>query len=707
MRRAIVVLLALAGFGLPVAFDPLGLSASPGAPVITDPADDATGVVVESTPAPSEPSLDILAADIEVTATTITTSIDVKALVATPPPGSTGRFYRWYFTHAGLVFLVQALQQASGETAELDDPTGSVACASCAADFDEAANRITMTVPLDLVNERVAALGSGDIPPIGPGVELYQLNVLSQRYVGAVTPTADSAGTDLPYLVPGASPPPPPPDGGTGPDEVGDATVVAVVDSNIVPYHWDFAADHMPNSLPLDRAPHEWLSGFPSPSTFAGYHALDLTLDGTNPKAEIAELDAADAAVWDGVQGSTPDAVNYYWMPGTKIIGAIEFGAGKLHGTTEDHGVGVTSVAVGNLHGGCPECVLVFLNSDSNEGSLAALKWAMQQPWIDVITNSYGVNLVGGYVRDNVYLGHEVLDAGRTATERGQTTFFSAGNGLANAFDLPTSTYTSSVKGPDWIVTVGAASPPPGREDFSGSGKPVDLAGIGVDYPSAYTATHVSGTGPTGFSGTSNATPTVAGTYARAIYKARRDLAGPSRSQSGDVIARAVSTVPLTPPPAYTCGPARPLCELHDGRLTGVELRTRLLQGAQHAFADTTVAGLQSVPKVADEEFASTGHGLYVVRQQRTPSLWEAEFDRVLGPLEGRAPVAARPAGEKEWMTVDSFCRQRLWGAWPGGLYKEGDPVPPADPAWPIRSVISTGCAPLPPWPDAGITLSP
>jgi hypothetical protein len=38
-----------------------------------------------------------------------------------------------------------------------------------------------------------------------------------------------------------------------------DVTVIAVIDSGITPYHWDFLASKMPGAskLPLDSPPHE------------------------------------------------------------------------------------------------------------------------------------------------------------------------------------------------------------------------------------------------------------------------------------------------------------------------------------------------------------------------------------------------------------------------------------------------------------------
>lgn len=483
----------------------------------------------------------------------------------------------------------------------------------------------------------------------------------------------------------------------------GDAVVVAVVDFNFSPYHWDYLASKMPqaldrdpsNDLPLNQPPHTWLPGFPDPDkAFASYSSLNLSLDDKNANAPIAGLDAKDAGEWAKVQPSTMDSVNYYWLPGTKFIGAIEFGSNQLHGSTSSHGVGVTSVSVGNLHGTCPECLMVFINID-NGGEAQALRWALAQPWIDVVTNSYG----HGYAK--VYNGPGV-DESRVSSERGQTVFFSAGNGIENAYTVTNSVYHSSEKGPDWMVTVGAVSPgegnyygdpavPPEHGSYLGAGKPVDVAGIGLDYPSAYNSNFVGETGRSGFSGTSNASPMVGGIYARALYQARVDLKGPSRVQKNGVIAKGAK---------YRCAPARRKCELRDGKLTAVELRRRLFHAAIHTPAGTTTYGGGEIPPIGEDEFMNEGHGTYFGRETGKKKAWLKEFDRVIAPLQGRARPMKRPDGEREWMIVDSWCRQNLWGFWPFGYYKQDKTeLPPPDPNWPVRSSLSQSCEFMPPLP--------
>ncbi|HEV2812410.1 MAG TPA: S8 family serine peptidase, partial [Solirubrobacteraceae bacterium] len=489
-----------------------------------------------------------------------------------------------------------------------------------------------------------------------------------------------------------------------------DATVIAVIDSGINPYHWDFLASRMPqhldgdtgNDLPLHRPASEWLPGFPQPGAFASVNRLDLSIEENAADTEMDLQREEDAAKWEAVEPSKDDQRHLNWMPGTKVIGALTYDAnGALLGANDDHGVGVTSSTAGNQHGTCPECLLFFINHGTNAQSEKAIEWAMSQPWIDVVTNSYGFHVVGASnFRPNVYSGSNT-GAQRTATERGQTVFFSAGNGVENGFITPNLTTFSSQKGPDWMVTVGAVTP---GEDghyealgddayeekygpFLGAGKPVDLAGVGSDYPTAYYAETVSGTGSFGFGGTSNATPHVAGLYARTLYLARTLLKGQSRTQSAGVIADGKRV---------KCAAARPSCELGDGRLTARELRDRLFYGTLPSLGGLGVGGQgtdnPTLPKVGEEMLLSEGHGVYRGRVAGR-EVWESEQDRVLGPMLGTAKALERPAGEREWFIVDSYCRQKNWGSWEGGYYVEGRTALPADDAsHPVRAAWARTC---------------
>ncbi|MGI8773851.1 MAG: S8 family serine peptidase [Actinomycetota bacterium] len=481
----------------------------------------------------------------------------------------------------------------------------------------------------------------------------------------------------------------------------GDAVVVAVLDFGLNPYHWDFLSSKMPqhsdsdpaNDLPLDRPANEWLPGFPAPSKeFASFDKLDLTLEAENAQMPFEGLKQKDQAKWTGVKKSLTDEMHAYWMPGTKVIGAMTFSSSeKIIGTASSHGVGTTSSAVGNIHGTCPECLLFFIELGSVAESEAAIEWAMSQPWIDAISNSYGFSAA---YRDRIYSGSDV-DAQREASERGQTVFFSAGNGNDGAFVVPNTTSFSSQEGPDWIVTVGAVSPgpdnhygPPGpgsaaHASYSGHGKPSDVAGVGSKYPTAYNAAMVGETGSSGFGGTSNATPQIVGTYSRLLHEVRRALPGPSRIQRNGVIAKG----------RFRCAGKNPKCELRDGVLTAEELRLRLFHSAVHTEAGYTVGGFGTLPSEREHEFLNEGHGSYFGLETGKRSEYMKEFRRIAGPLFGRAKSPERPEGEHEWMVVDSYCRQKMWGKWSDGYYKpDTTELPPPDPDWPLRTAYMEGC---------------
>jgi hypothetical protein len=473
----------------------------------------------------------------------------------------------------------------------------------------------------------------------------------------------------------------------------GDAVVVAVIDQQLSPYHWDFLASRTPqardtdpgNDLPLDAPPHTWLPGFGDPGRFASYQPVDLTLEETDPERNVTLLQNSDAAAWSGVRPSTRSSIRYHWIPGTKVVGMVDFAGQRVKGSNDAHGTHVASVSTGNINGTCPECLLVFLSFVEQDQAEAALEWALSQPWIDLVVNSYGFSSTGRF-RDRIYSGSDT-EAQRVASERGQTIFFSAGNGLENDFRMPNATYFSSQEGPDWTVTVGAVAPT--GHNYSGSGKPADIAAPGSGYP----ASGGQGVGGSGtFGGTSNATPVVGGVYAAALSSARQLLPGPSRVQADGVVA---SGAPVA------CGAARPDCELGDGALTARELRTRLFSAAQR-----TAEGLQMGedptlrPPVepAEADLMAEGYGTLFAKAR--PELWAAELGRVVDPMTGAAAAPVRPAGERDWFIVDSYCRQQIWGTWSGGDWRQGAALPAPDPAWPYRSATAAGCDGLLPMPE-------
>lgn len=458
-------------------------------------------------------------------------------------------------------------------------------------------------------------------------------------------------------------------------DAQGDVTVIAVIDDGFSPYHYDWISSQMPqhldedptNDLPLNTPPEEWIPGYDPyfPTT-----ELPVTLP-SSPGDQPSVLGSRDQSLWAGVQRGRS-----YWIPGSKIVTAIAFDNGTIYEGTGSHGVGSSSVSAGNVYGTCPECVVVLLQFSSSGGQQRAIRWATQQTWIDAITNSYGFSTV---FRDNVTF-HSDPAVTREAVERGQAIFWSAGNGQANAFVVPVNNHHSSDKGPDWIIQVGAISP--SGTSYSGAGKTVDLAGIGSSYPSSIGATN--SLNGRSFSGTSNATPTVAGIYARGLHLARRALPGASKIQQDGIVA-------LGEPVA--CGDVRPDCEIGDGVLSATEIRDALFHSSVRTDQGMNVGGVGNIPVSSEVEMANEGYGSWFARQSGDTQAWLGEFERFWGALKGTTAYPARASGEREWMIVDSYCRQQLWGDWQlGAFVRDVTELPGSDQAWPIRSSLEDVC---------------
>ncbi len=466
--------------------------------------------------------------------------------------------------------------------------------------------------------------------------------------------------------------------------------VVAVIDGGFNPYHLDMVGSMMPqhldadpgNDLPLDKAPHLWIPGFPADpeAAFASYNRIGLNLSYAEIPSEIDEglnsndLYNADKAAWGDVKGgSTAASAHYNYFPGTKVIGMVNTGGGNAFAATS-HGVGTSTVSVGNIHGSCPECLLVFVNNGGGAAVAAkeaANDWVMAQDWIDVQTNSYGYSTV---MRDRMYAGSDV-DAQKQAVTNGQAIFFSAGNGQGNTFTVANPTLFSSQEGPDWIVTVGAIDPV-GRNSYAGHGKPADVASIGSGYPSGgYCDNTINCTG--GFGGTSNATPVTAGMYAKALYELRM-MAHPvvARQPSQEFVVNGL--------------PSDALAEGHTGALTAPQLIDAMFLAAEH-MSTGWVAGITGVTvpvQTAEMQFMSEGHGSFVGRMDGDDA-WMAEVQAILdAALTGKGTMKD---GEADWFINDSYCRQSIWGSWEHGAY-DGTNLPGPSPTWPMRNALQVAC---------------
>ena len=409
-------------------------------------------------------------------------------------------------------------------------------------------------------------------------------------------------------------------------------TVVGVADSGINPYHFEFSATTYPDPDVLaltrnfTRHPSEYISGYPASAT-----ALPITLDqGYYP--------AKDTAVWSNVEVG-----KLYWIPGTKIIGALDAGDSSAVNADPDatrivdddgHGTGSSSVSTGNRYGYCPTCLLMFtesLDTTYNESF----------SWVDITSHSFGT--VGG-VPLGLAFGPD-LDT-KAAAERGQTVLFAAGNGVGNAFDVPQITYGSGDTGNDWTITVGAIRRDNERA-IVGDGIPVEISAWGDgNLPSACRTGTV---GQCAFGGTSAATPYTAGIFGTVLTRVRQAIGDPLVGQRpGQVVAEG------TPIPGSVF--------LDDGKLTRAELRDAVLKTAFPLNQDNTASTFPyplTAPYVTPEtNVLFEGYGA------ATPEGAKRAVDVILG----RALMPDR-SFEDQFMAASRAVKDTLYG----GFDRNGD----------------------------------
>jgi PKD repeat protein len=242
--------------------------------------------------------------------------------------------------------------------------------------------------------------------------------------------------------------------------------VIAVVDSGINPYHDEF------RDPAFTAHPSTYIDRYPADAA-----ALELSFDAS----QFSKAVSADEEVWDSVGGRT-----LYWIPGTRIVGAVSVEADGANRILDDngHGTATASVAAGATIGTCDTCLIVAVEGLGPE----PLEWAMEQPWIDVVSNSWTLCLATCQPNTGIMPGAPVStvdpEETRQAVEKGKTVVFAAGNGMMNAFDVPQVTYANAYSGPDWIVTVGAADADSGST-VAGTGRPVDVVGYGLGWKGA------------------------------------------------------------------------------------------------------------------------------------------------------------------------------------------------------------------------------
>lgn len=421
--------------------------------------------------------------------------------------------------------------------------------------------------------------------------------------------------------------------------------VIALVEfggSGINPYHEEFRGEGATGEDPA------WfVEGYPESA-----EALPLTLDAPTYDDAIA----ADKDVWANAKGNT-----LYYVPGTRIVGFICFGAC----TSLDeggHGTGTASLAAGTTTGEDPSALIVSVTGDFIYGA----RWAARQPWIDVISMSLGpylgTNVVG--VDDphvgtgNPYVPFSIPWAQKLAYGSGKR-FFTASSqgwnvytqGVGGSGPCPY-TMGSSFAGSPWTFAVETYWPWT-ELPWWHSCTP-DVVAKGWDLVAASPR---SLTGHNSFGNPSGATPQAAGAYARVVHEGRRLLGS---SQEG-ARPTTLAGVALGDGVLATAPPGKPLPErgpLADGVLTVREAEAVYLHGLEQVDVATSYLRhgahenwtRDATPVPPGGEYASEGWGLL------TPTARAG----MLAAMRGDAPLPLRPDDDAAYLAYWA-AREAFW----------------------------------------------
>jgi len=383
--------------------------------------------------------------------------------------------------------------------------------------------------------------------------------------------------------------------------------------------------------------PSTYIPGYPANAT-----ELRLTLDAP----DYATALAADQAAWAAVEVG-----KLYWIPGTRIIGAIALVApggsgGGLPGDApapecppvldcEGHGTMVASRGAGAEHALCADCKIVMAQN-FEEGAA----WLAAQPWIDAQSDSWTS------LAPDPGLAQRISDIAAK-----MPSFFAAGNGLLGVLGgLGQPTPLSGTAGAIGIYAVGGHDN--GNTILWSGSMPHIIADACWSWAAMYNS--LDEAGPRVGSGTSAATPYAAGEAARLILEARKLLGDPATGvREGGVLAQGDGS-------KLAGGP------LADGSFTMEELRALVLHtadprppgteddgdlcGPETTPYDTTPIAWSSVPAEVPLYYL-VGYGGVNVHT----------LDAAMQVLQGAAPLPDR-SDVGPWPTVDDTLRDALRG---------------------------------------------
>lgn len=380
--------------------------------------------------------------------------------------------------------------------------------------------------------------------------------------------------------------------------------VVSTFDTGTNPFHPCFRRPGL-------STPRELVPTYPSSS-----QALGLTFADDYQTS----LDASRPAL-DAIEPNT-----LYHVPETNLI--FYGGTGAKDHFVDDypHGAQASSqIACAEL-GLAPNALLVIVNwydSFSSERP-GLIRWAADQPWIDVIHLN---------IQDYPLLAFEAREVGY-AVSKGKMVVVAAGNGVAGlGANYPMELSKWNVPG----TLVSGANDNGGWTVFSNLNPHVVMDG------NATTAAAPRSYGTATFSGTSSSSPRLSGYVARLLGELRAEHGHTWTATSGLLTIPAGSPRPATGP-------------LADGRVDAAELHEVVRKTADPNPHDSAYDGgtnLYRVPQPVDTPFAvylKMGYG----------EVSELTMPAAIEVLSGRAPMPARPM-EDRFYAASEMLRSALW----------------------------------------------
>lgn len=434
--------------------------------------------------------------------------------------------------------------------------------------------------------------------------------------------------------------------------------VVAFVDTGINPYHKVFR-DKSPRAY---KHPSTYIEDFPKDA-----EAIRLTFNAKDYKTAVMK----DCKKWDKVEDG-----KLYWFPGTKIIGGISFGVtrdGNCEAATPGtfrildsagHGTMVASRGASTEYGACKECLIVsiqnpmaadIVNPESPNGPvIGSIEWAAKNStWIDAQSNSWGpiASAWSPTAKTGIWTAQGKLVKAIEAVSKKHLAFWASGNGATFRWGvLGHPTLLSPHLTPS-AISVG------GHDSGNVNVWPGFPPHVVADSCSAWAAhpDDLEKSEDTVSSGTSGATPFVAGGSARILLEARKILGDNGTGVHKNVVARGKKG-------AVKSGP------LADGVFTLAEWREVALKTATPRPAgqkedgpvcDATYAPYNSTPvkwtDVPDEypEYIHIGYG----------AVDDASHKLAMKVIGGKAALPDRGATD-DYFAADDTARKALYEVW-------------------------------------------